>query len=167
MAKSVARKPVSREKFEKALDAYVETNNKFTRQAAERDARVKAIDDEYDFEEMKESMETHYKTVQQYCEDNRGTLFVDKKSLVVGPVKYGFREGKEKVVLLDGFKLKDVVAKMNQSNVWSGFIRVEPALDKNKLIAEKPRGMQRMGVDVVQEENFFLDVEETNDGKAN
>ena len=166
MAK-IARQPVSRAKFEKALDAYVETNNEYTRMAAERDARVRAIDAEYDFESMKEQMVKNFATVQQYSEDNRGSLFADKKSVEIGPVKFGFREGKEKVLLLDGFKLKDVVAKMNQSNVWSEYIRQEPTLDKNKLIAEKPRGMVRMGVDVVQEEIFYLEVEETVDGKDN
>lgn len=165
MAKKVTRQPVTKAKFDKALDAYVTANNQYTQWAAERDARVKEIDAEYPFDDLKEEMKECFDVVQTYCEDNRGTLFVDAKSMTVGPAHMGFREGKLKVVLLKGFKEKEIVEKMAESAKWSEYVRNTPSLNKAALIEAQPAGLTKLGLEVVQEESFFLDVNETHENK--
>lgn len=154
---------VTREAYETALKAYVQNNNTYAILAAKCDERVSKITAEYEdrFNDLKKSMAENFDTIQLFCETNRPELFPDRKSLEAYGAKVGFREGKEKVVLIKGFKLKDVVAKLQKLAAWKAFIRQTPELDKNALLTVRPKGMDKYGLTIVQEENFYIEVDQT------
>lgn len=162
MAKT-AKQRITPEAYETALQTYVQNNNVYAQLAAKRDARVLAIDEEYNerFKDLKTSMDEAFDIVQGYCDENHEVLFTEKKSLEAFGAKVGYREGKEKVVLIKGFKLKDVVAKMMKVAKWRSYIRETPELDKVALLSAKPNGMEAIGLEIVQEESFYIEVDQT------
>jgi phage host-nuclease inhibitor protein Gam len=163
MAKATAKKPVSRDNYEIALQEYVQNHNTYAKLAAKRDERVAKIDQDYDlqFNDLKESMEKQFETVQQFCEENRAELFDDAKSFDEFGATMGFREGKEKVIVLDGFDEKEIAKGMSGQAAWKKYIRLTPALDKAAIVKNKPKGLDKLGLKVGKEENFFLEVDQT------
>jgi phage host-nuclease inhibitor protein Gam len=163
MAKAISKKTVTREAYETALKSFVQNNNKYEKLAAARDAKVAKIDAEYgdQFSNMKNEMEDDFLTVQRYCEDNRTELFVGAKSLDAFGAHVGFREGKEKVSFMDGWNEKKVLEKMQKSEHWLVYVRLKPSIDKAALLKEQPKGMEKCGIVIEQEESFFLEPETT------
>lgn len=161
--KEVAKVVYSRQQFERALQAYVSNDNKASALAAERDKVLEPINKKYDpqFAKLQEANEEHFAVIKQYCEDNRGDLFTEAKSMELLGAKLGYREGKDKVMVLEGFVEKEILAKMQKSKVMAPYIRTTPAIDKAKLIKEKPKGLAKFGLKVDKEESFFVDAIKT------
>jgi phage host-nuclease inhibitor protein Gam len=120
---------------------------------------LEPINEKYNgkFDTLKAEMESQFETIKQYCEENRKELFVEAKHIEDNNAVMGFREGKEKVIILEGFVEKDIVAVLEKRKAWQPFVRYTPALDKVKLTKEKPKGMEKLGFKVGREEVFFLD----------
>ncbi len=157
------KKVVTKELYEAAVKDYVNFHNEYARLAAARDKKVAAIDAEYGtrFEELKNCMQEQSATVQTYCEEHRESLFTESKSLELFGAKIGFRLGQNKVSLLKGFKLKEVVERLVKLKAWQPYVRMKPELNKEALLAAKPKGMEKYGLTIEQEEGFFLEPEKT------
>src|ERR1035437_8687730 len=104
MAKAEAIQKVTREAYETAVQMYVHCSNQVSVISAMRDKEVERLNKKYDplFADHKENMEGAFLIVKQYCEDNKGELFQDVRSIVEYSANIGFREGKDKVVILEG-----------------------------------------------------------------
>lgn len=159
MAKAIAKKVVTQEAFETALQGYVRNDNEYAALAAKRDKRVAAIDAEYaeDFARMKTDMDEDFDTVQRYCEANRVEIFEGAQSTLHCNAHIGFRQGKDKVIILDGFKEKEIVALMEKRKAMQPYLRTTVAMDKVAIIKDKPKGTAALGFVVDKEENFFLE----------
>ena len=159
MAKTTAKVPVTREGFETALKAYVQNDNKVCALAAKRDKDLEPINNKYDpqFEEIQKEQEELFAVVHQYCEDNRVKLFPKEKSMEEFGAHIGYREGKAKVMVLDGFDEKAIVAVMAKRAAWKVYVRNTPSMDKAALIKAKPKGTEKLGFKVGKEETFFLE----------
>jgi phage host-nuclease inhibitor protein Gam len=154
---------VSREAYEAAVKDYVNFNNEYARLAAARDAQVAKIDADYGtkFEDLKASMEEQFEVVKCYAEENRDELFTETKSLELFGAKLGFRISPPKVTVMKGFKLKDVVERLAKLKVWQPYVRVKQELNKDALLAQQPKGMEKHGLMIEQEEVFYLEPEKT------
>lgn len=159
MAKAIAKQTVTREAYETALSGYVSNDNRARGLATLRDKAMEPINKKYSplLEELKTAMDGQFEIVQQYCEDNRVKLFVEAKSFEEFGAHVGFREGKDKVVVLDGFKEPAIALAMKKLKKWMGFVRETPAMDKVALIKAKPKGTEKLGFVIKKEESFFLE----------
>ncbi len=159
MAKTTAKKAVTQEAFETALQGYVRNDNEYAALAAKRDKRVAAIDAEYaeDFARMKAEMDADFETVHDYCATNREELFEGAQSTLHCNAQIGFRQGKDKVVILEGFKEKEIIAMMEKRKAMQPYLRTTVAMDKVAIIRDKPKGTAALGFVVDKEESFFLE----------
>lgn len=159
MTKTTVKNKVSRATYEAALAGYVSNDNKACLLAAGRDKDIELLDSKYNpqFEALRREMEEQFATVQAYCHQHRADLFADTKCLEVYGASLGFREGKDKVVIMDGHKEKDIIAVMARRTAMSHYLRTTLNLDKIKIIKEKPKGLEKLGLKVIQEEAFFLE----------
>ncbi len=159
MIKTLAKNNVTRAAYEAALAGYVSNDNKACLLAAERDKEVEELDSKYNpqFEALRKEMEEQYATVQQYCSRHRDELFSTTKSIDDHGATLGFRDGKDKVVILDGCKEKDIITVMARRTAMTPYLRTTLTLDKLKIIRERPKSLEKLGVKVVQEEAFFLE----------
>lgn len=159
MAKAIAKQKVTREAFETALQGYVHNDNTACDLAAERDKELEPINNKYDpqFEKLLKEKDDQFEVVKQYCEENRTELFAAAKSKEEFGANIGFREGKYKVMLLEGFDEKGILAVMAKRKAWQQFVRMTPSIDKGALIKLKPKGMEKLGFKVDKEETFFLE----------
>ncbi|MCD6011660.1 MAG: hypothetical protein K0Q79_1522 [Flavipsychrobacter sp.] len=159
MIKTITKNNITRAAYEAALAGYVSNDNKACLLAAERDKDVEALDNKYNsqFEALRKEMEEQYATVQQYCNRHRNELFTITKSVEEHGALFGFREGKDKVVIMDGCKEKDIITVMARRTAMMPYLRTTLTLDKLKIIRERPKSLEKLGVKVVQEEAFFLE----------
>jgi phage host-nuclease inhibitor protein Gam len=159
MTKTTVKNKVSRDNYETALAGYVSNDNRACLLAAERDKEIEQMDSKYNpqFETLRREMEAQFAIVRAYCHQHRSELFTDAKCIEAYGASVGYREGKDKVVIQDGHKEKDIIAVMARRTAMSAYLRTTLTLDKIKIIKEKPKGLEKLGVKVVQEEAFFLE----------
>lgn len=157
--KAAARQKVSREQYEEALMAYVANDNLALDLATDRDRELEPINNKYDpqFEKLRKANEELFPIIQQYCEDNREDLFAEKKSVEEFGAEVGFREGKDKVIILEGFKEKEIVAVMQKRKAMEPYVRMTPSMDKAAIIKDKPKGTEKLGFYVGREETFYVE----------
>ena len=159
MTKTIGKNNVSRAEYEAALSGYVSNDNKACLLAAERDKEIVMLDNKYNpqFDMLRREMEKQYNTVQLYCCRHRAEIFKDTKSIEQHGACFGFREGKDKVLILDGYKEKDIISIMARRTATQPYLRTTLTLDKLRIIKERPKALEKLGVKVVQEEAFFLE----------
>ncbi len=155
--------PVERQEYETALKIYVQKHTEFATLAAKRDKRVAAIDAEFDtrLNELKESMSLQRPIVERFCIENKEELFPKIKSKEEFGAKIGFRYDPPAVETLKGFTFKAIAEKFAKLKAWKKYIRITVSLNKEALLADKPKGMDKHGLVIEQEEHFILDVEQT------
>lgn len=159
MTKTITKNNVTRAAYEAALAGYVSNDNRACLLAAERNKEVEQLDSRYNpqFEALRREMEEQYNTVQLYCDRHRTELFKEAKSIEQQGASLGYREGKDKVLIMDGHKEKDIVNLMARRTAMRSYLRTTLSLDKLAIIKEKPKLLEKLGVKVVQEEAFFLE----------
>jgi len=159
MAKAIATQVVTQEAYETALKGYVHNDNQACSLAAERDKELEPINLKYNpqFEKLMQEKEKQFAIVKQYCEENRVKLFPKDKSMEAFGANVGFRDGKPKVMILDGFDEKKIALVMSKRKAWEKYVRSTPAMDKVLIVKEKPKGMEKLGFKVDKEESFFLE----------
>lgn len=158
VTKATAKPKVTQEAYEKALQGYAKSANEARTLAIDRDKELAPIMEKYDpkLKKLETEMDEQFDTVMRYCQENRKIMFVGVKSIEEMGVKLSFRDGNEKVVINEGFKEKEIVVVMEKSKKWKEFLRYTPALDKDKIIEEKPKGIDKLGLQVKKEETFSL-----------
>ncbi len=160
MAKTTVKAKITREAYETALQAYVRNSNEISSLSAKRDKEVQALNEKYDpkFADYSKLMYADFETVKAYCKENRDKLFTDsEKSTEVFGAHIGFRDGSEKVIILEGFDEKVIAQKWVKLKAWVKFLRFTAALDKKAIVKAKPKGLEKHGLKVGKEETFFLD----------
>jgi phage host-nuclease inhibitor protein Gam len=100
------------------------------------------------------------KIIEEYVVEHREELLTgDAKSTDLGASKVGFRLNPAKPVILDGFKLADVLTKLKARYPDLVSTKVTESLESKKvveLVKDKGTDLKRFGIDVEQEEKFFI-----------
>ena len=101
-----------------------------------------------------------FDTLQAYASENKTDLFVKKKSLEMVHGTIGFRTGTPKLKTLKGFTWASALQLVRE--FLPSYIRTTEEITKDKLLADRDvegmcDSMSRCGIQVVQDETFFVE----------
>jgi phage host-nuclease inhibitor protein Gam len=165
MVKQPAKKKVTQQAYQTALEAYKNDEIAARALAVKREKEVARIDDKYNplFEEYIETQKARFDIIQQYCEDNRDTLFEGKQIIKSNGIDYGFRKGKFKVCPLEGETDESTLAGVKK--YLPDYIRTKEEIAQDKLLSDKDaipaKDLKKAGLCFEQDEKFFVKVAET------
>jgi phage host-nuclease inhibitor protein Gam len=147
---------------EKEMAMYAQDQSELTKVQAEMDAQMAQIRAENAayLQELTDRMAKSYKRVQAYFETNRG-LFGKKKSYEMTQGTVGFRTGTPKCTPSKGFTWAAILKLLKLKN--QEYVKTKEEVAKDLLIAnrEKPEVKVlclEVGIDIVQDETFFIDL---------
>ena len=153
---------ISREEYEKSMAEYAAAEAKSQTLTAKMEAELNKVRAKYavDLEDLEEVKETHFKVVEQYAIEHREDLFKDKKKVEGMYGTIGFRTGSPKLKLIEGFTWPYVTERCRE--FLPDYVKTTFDVAKSKLLADRAKtGMdelfEKVGVQVVQEESFYLD----------
>lgn len=153
---------ISREEYEKSMAEYAAAEAKSQTLTAKMEAELNKVRAKYavDLEDLEEVKETHFKVVEQYAIEHREDLFKDKKKVEGMHGTIGFRTGSPKLKLIEGFTWPYVTERCRE--FLPEYVKTTFDVAKSKLLADRGKnGMnelfEKVGVQVVQEESFYLD----------
>lgn len=143
----------------KAIEAEIE--------AKTNAARAKYADEIVD---LQATTADTFATLQAYAESVRDEEFVSKKSQDWGGVILGFRKGTPKTATRKGFTWASVLENLKLREL-SRFIRTKEEADKDAMLTavaneedntETLAALYACGVEIKQDESFFVEVKEEN-----
>lgn len=108
-----------------------------------------------------------FERIKQYSEANKdeATVFNGKKSVDLQYVRFGYRTTNPTIVALKGVKMEDIIARLKAKNLMQ-YLHEKHTLNKELLASDREKeGIDKVyaeiGVEVVQPESFFIEVNET------
>lgn len=153
---------ISREEYEKSMAEYAAAEAKSQSLTAKMEAELNKVRAKYaePLEDLEAVKELHFNVVEQYAVEHREDLFKDKKKVKGMYGTIGFRTGSPKLKLIDGFTWPNVTERCRE--FLPEYVKTSYDLAKSKLLADRTKtGMdelfEKVGVQVVQEESFYLD----------
>ena len=153
---------ISREEFEKSMAEYAEAEAREKSIKAKMEAEMNKVRAKYaeQLEDLAAAKEVHFNVVEQYACEHRAELFADKKKVEGMYGTIGFRTGSPKLALMGGFSWPDVTERCRE--FLPDYIKTSYDLAKSKLLADRSKEevasqFEKVGVQVVQEETFYLD----------
>ncbi len=161
LKKLVAQIPKSEADMEALVKATVEAQLTLETQIAARDRAQLAAAEPYaqQISTLQNTLAKNLELLEAWAEGNRDN-FGKVKSMVVGQHRIGWHLGQWKTSLLAGTKSWKVVMEKLKALKKAGkrFIRVKEEPDKDLMIRFRhhTRLLARFGVEVIQEETFYL-----------
>ena len=153
---------ISKQEFEKSMAEYAAADAKSQSLTAKMEAELNKVRAKYagELEDLEAVKETHFNVVEQYAVEHREELFKDKKKVEGMYGTIGFRTGSPKLKLIDGFTWPYVTERCRE--FLPDYVKTTFDVAKSKLLADRGKnGMnelfEKVGVQVVQEESFYLD----------
>jgi len=154
---------ISGEQFEEALAIYAAADAREQSITAKMDQQITRIREKYadDLNSIREDKDRTFEVVHIYCTENAESLFVKKKSMETVHGLVGFRTGTPKLKPAKGFTWASVLTLLKK--VLPDYVRTKEEPNKEALLAdrEKPEVkllMPEVGVEVDQDEAFFIDL---------
>lgn len=161
--KKVLASSVSASQMEKALSNYAQHDAEMQRLTAILDKKIAALREEIapELSALQMLKDEEFEVVQAYALENRDELFTKKKSIETVFGSFGFRTGTPKLKTKKGLTWGGVLELLRVHA--PEFIRVKEDVAKDNLLAERNSPeveelMPRIGVEVVQDETFFIDL---------
>ena len=153
---------VTREAADEALATYAMADAQASKIAADIELQCVKIREKYadKLAELEGQKSTAFDTLQAYASENKGDLFSKKKSLDMVHGTIGFRTGTPKLKTLKGFTWASALTLVKE--FLPGYIRQTEEIAKDKLLADRdytnmPEQMARCGIQVAQDETFFVE----------
>ena len=153
---------ISREEFEKSMAEYASAEAREQSIKAKMEAEMNKVRAKYaeQLEDLAAAKEVHFNVVEQYAIEHRAELFADKKKVEAAYCTLGFRTGSPKLKLVEGFTWPMVTERCRE--FLPDYIKTTYDLAKSKLLADRGKKsvssqFEKVGVQVVQEETFYLD----------
>lgn len=153
---------ISREEFEKSMAEYAAAERSEQTIKAKMEAEMNKVRAKYagQLEDLVAFKEVHFNVVEQYAIEHRAELFADKKKVEAAYCTLGFRTGSPKLKLIDGFTWPYVTERCRE--FLPDYIKTTYDLAKSKLLADRSKEevssqFEKVGVQVVQDETFYLD----------
>lgn len=153
---------ISKEEYERSMAEYAAAEAREKSIKAKMEAEMNKVRAKYaeQLEDLAAAKEVHFNVVEQYACEHRAELFADKKKVEGMYGTIGFRTGSPKLKLLAGFSWPDVTERCRE--FLPDYIKTSYDLAKSKLLADRSKEevasqFEKVGVQVVQEETFYLD----------
>lgn len=154
---------VTAQQMETAMAQYATADAEMAKINAAMDVQLTAIRDRYAarLSELGRQRTDAFDLVQVFATENRDTLFSRKKSLENSHGTLGFRTGTPKIKTRKGFTWGAVLELAR--TIAPGFVRTSEEVAKDRLLADRDSDevqalMPRIGVEVVQDETFYIEL---------
>lgn len=171
MATMKATKKVTAQQYQDNLNGFISNENKFAAQAAKYNKALEALNAKWKpgLDAIVEEQKIQAAAVQQYCEENRATLYVDTKTIDVNGAKLAFKFGKAKMELaasiegLDEEQVKELWENALQlvEKKLPDYVREVKEISKAKLIEDRleavvEKNLAKCGLKITQPETFSI-----------
>ena len=161
---------VTREAAEQAFAEFAKADAQYQQLTARMDLEVTRIREKYadQLAGLADTKERSFDLMQAYATEHRDELFAKRKSIESTHGVFGFRTGNPKLKNLKGFTWAAVTNLAKE--LLPQYIRTTEELDKQSLLADRDKQdvaemLPRIGVQVVQEETFFVEPKKENDAQ--
>ena len=162
---------VSREQYEQAFADFAMADAKTQSLTARMDQEMTKIREKYadQLAELNDVKDRSFEVMQTYATENKDTLFSKKKSLESAHGIIGFRTGTPKLKNMRGYTWAAVTNLCKE--FLPQYIRTTEELAKDKLLADRDipeiaAEFAHIGVQVVQEESFYVECKKEGDVQA-
>lgn len=170
---ATTKKKVTALQYQEALNGYISNNTRYETQAAKYIAELEKLEKKYKpgLDEITAEQEKQETTVQQYCEENRATLFGEAQTIEVNGAKLAFKAGTAKVALTvetegmdkEALKLAWERALQAVKKKLPEYVRTEEELAKNLLLEHKDikglgKKLEACGLKISAEETFSIKI---------
>ncbi len=159
---------ISREQAEQAFADFAAADAKVQNLTSKMDIEMTRIREKYadQLAELDGKKSEAFDIMQAYALENKEELFSKKKSLESAHGIFGFRTGTPKLKNLKGFTWAAVTNLAKE--LMPSYIRISEELAKDKLLADREQPevaamLPKIGVQVVQEETFYVEPKKEND----
>ena len=153
---------ISREKAEQAFADFASADAQVQNLTSKMDIEVTRIREKYAerLAALNATKEASFDVLQAYSTENKDELFSKKKTLERAHGVFGFRTGTPKLKNLKGFTWAAVTNLCRE--LMPSYIRTSEELAKDRLLADRENPevaalFPRIGVQVVQDETFFVE----------
>jgi phage host-nuclease inhibitor protein Gam len=162
MARLKAPQLTSRAQFEQVINEIATCEVRKRRLAAKRDAKIQAIQEEFQPEEARVQGELDGLLVlaEKYAEDHRDELFPkETKSAETSLARFGFRYGNPTLALLNRKCTWDGVNAALKVLGFASHVRSVEEVDKDGIKNAKfsEQTLKAMGLKITQSETFFIE----------
>ena len=161
---------VTREQYEQAFADFALADAKVQSITAKMDAEMTKIREKYadELADLNETKDKSFEVMQTYATENKDVLFTKKKSLESAHGVIGFRTGNPKLKNRKGFTWASITNLCKE--FLPAYIRTTEELAKDKLLADRDvpevaEYFERIGVQVVQEESFYVECKKEGDAQ--
>lgn len=155
---------VTRDQMEEAFGAYASADAEIAKITAEMDKQFTAIREKHAerLAELEKTKEENFEVLNVFASEHKDELFSKKKSLESTHGTIGFRTGTPKLKTRKGFTWAAVLELLRNLG-HTAYIRTTDEVAKDKLLADRDsedtqRIMQNCGIDVVQDETFYVEL---------
>lgn len=155
---------ITETELEQKLSEYANLQNTLRQIEGELNQKITNLRDKYQdkVETLKAQSDDIFTVIQVWAERNRA-LFEKKRSKELHHGKIGFRTGTPKAKTKKGFTWASVLELARE--FAPAFVRTKDEVDKESLIAKREEAevaaiLPRLGVEIVQDESFFIDLKE-------
>lgn len=162
---------VTREQAEQAFAEFAAADAKFQNLTSKMDLEITKIREKYAdrLAELGEVKTRSFDVMQSFAVENKEELFARRKSLESAHGVFGFRTGTPKLKNLRGFTWAAVTNLVKE--LLPDYIRVSEELAKDRLLADREKAevaelFPRIGVQVVQDETFYVEPKKENEQSA-
>lgn len=162
---------VTREQYEQAFANFAMADAKIQSLTAKMDQEMTKIREKYadQLAELNLTKDSSFEVMQTFAVENKDVLFVKKKSLESAHGIIGFRTGNPKLKNMKGFTWAAVTNLCKE--FLPQYIRTTEELAKDKLLADRDitevaAMFSTIGVQVVQEESFYVEPKKESDAQT-
>jgi phage host-nuclease inhibitor protein Gam len=159
---------VTREQYEQAFAEFAMADAKAQSLTAKMDQEMTRIREKYadQLAELNDMKDKAFEVMQTFAVENKDVLFAKKKSLESAHGVIGFRTGNPKLKNLKGFTWAAVTNLCKE--FLPQYIRTTEELAKDKLLADRDipevaEQFANIGVQVVQDESFYVECKKEGD----
>lgn len=159
---------ISREQAEQAFAEFAAADAKAQHLTSKMDIEMTRIREKYadQLAELTNVKERNFDILQAYAVENKDALFAKRKSMESAHGVFGFRTGTPKLKNLKGFTWAAVTNLCKE--LLPQYIRTSEELAKDRLLADRENPdvsglFPRIGVQVVQEETFYVEPKKEGD----
>ena len=160
--KKVVVAGVSRDQFEASFAAFAAADAMFQNVTSKMDVEITRIREKYQdkLAVLQEEKDKAFEVMSVYASENKDELFNRKKSMETTHGVFGFRMGTPKLKPLRGFTWGAVTNLLKE--FLPVYVRVSEEPAKDRLLADRDvpeiaEQFQRVGIEVVQDETFFVE----------
>lgn len=154
---------ITQDRYDEALAKYAAADAREHKLNAQMDEAMTKIREKYSEElaDLVQQKETAFEVVQTYATENASILFAKKRSLETVHGSIGFRLGTPKLKLRKGFQWNAVLELLKVKD--NSYVRTKEEVDKERLLIDREQAgtqtlMREVGIDVDQDERFFIDL---------